>query len=220
MKNLKNKFAKTLITFSVLFVLASCKKDKDAENERGNIDFTKYYITGEYVTNGMSSSYAYVFGALVKSNLLAAGGKISESGSYAYADGTLTINQTNTFSIANGSVTGNNNPDIKTYYLQKIPDTDAFAGKTFRGTAATNGVDIGKSCLIKFTTAKTFSVSIDGFGQTGTGADYTLQNNGVATANTGNEGKLHLMTMANGKLYYSQYNAANNIHYYGFLTQQ
>jgi len=83
---------------------------------------------------------------------------------------------------------------------------------------ATNGLANGKSCLIKYTTDKKFTVSIDGFAQTGTGADYTLQNNGVATANTGNEGRLHLMTLADGKLYYSQ--STQNTHYYGVLTLQ
>ncbi|SOD14229.1 hypothetical protein [Pedobacter xixiisoli] len=220
MKNLSNLFAKTLLIFSALFVLASCKKDKAVEKDDDKIDFTKYYITGEYETYGTRNGYVYTFGTLMKVTSSSVGS--SNSGSYTYTDGNLRIthenNQSYTLKIANGVITSSDAPALITYHLQKIPDADAFAGKNFKGTVATNGLANGKSCLIKFTTAGKFTVSIDGFGQTGNGADYTLQNNGVATANTGNEGRLHLMTLADGKLYYSQ--STQNTHYYGVLTLQ
>lgn len=220
MKNLRNLFSKTLLVFSVLLVLASCKKDKDVGKDDDKIDFTKYYITGEYDAYGTRNGYVFTFGTLNKASYYSVGQSLS--GSYAYADGNLSILQSNNvtynYSISNGVITSSNIPSTISYHLQKIPDADAFAGKNFKGTVATNGLANGKSCLIKFTTAGKFTVSIDGFAQTGTGADYTLQNNGVATANTGNEGRLHLMTLADGKLYYSQ--STQNTHYYGVLTLQ
>lgn len=220
MKTSKKILSKTLLMFSVIFVFASCKKDKETENEANDIDFTKYYITGEYDSYSIRNGYVYTFGTLMKVNSSSVGS--SNSGSYMYADGSLRIthanNQSYKFKIANGIITSCDFPGIITYHLQKIPDADAFAGKNFKGTVATNGLANGKSCLIKFTTAGKFTVSIDGFGQTGTGADYTLQNNGVATAKTGNEGRLHLMTLADGKLYYSQ--STQTTHYYGVLTVQ
>lgn len=219
MKSLKNIFTKTLIIFSVWAVFASCKKDKDATNE-DSFDPTQYYITGEGV-GSYSTSYAIVLKPNAVGHFSARGGIQNASFNYIYKDGALKADNIGvTFTIVNNSVTSSSNPNYKSSYLQKIPDADAFSGKTFRGTVATNGLVNGKSCLIKFTTAKKFTVSIDGFGQTGTGADYTLQNNGVATANTGNEGRLHLMSIADGKLYYSQYNAASNTDYYGLLTAE
>jgi len=222
MKNLRNIFAKTLITFSVLFVFASCKKDKAGEKDGNTIDFTKYYITGEYDAYGTRNSYVFTFGALMKASYYSVGQSIS--GSYAYTDGNLSIHQSNNvtcnYSLSNGVITSSSIPSTISYYLQKIPDADAFAGKNFKGTVATNGLANGKSCLIKFTSEGKFTVSIDGFGQTGNGAAYTLQNNGVATANTGYEGRLHLMTLADGKLYYSQSYEGQNTHYFGVLTLQ
>ena len=58
MKNLKNIFAKTLLLFSVLLVLSSCKKDKDTKPE-DSFDPTKYYITGEGA-DSYSTSYAFI----------------------------------------------------------------------------------------------------------------------------------------------------------------
>lgn len=223
MKTLKNIFAKTLIVLSVLAVFASCKKDKEA-NPEDSFDPTKYYITGEGADKGAdnySTSYAIILKPNAMGHFTAFGGNHGATFNYTYQDGTLKAENIDVnFTIVNNTITSTSNPQYKTYYLQKIPDADAFAGKTFRGTVATNGLVNGKSCLIKFTTAKKFTVSIDGFGQTGTGADYTLQNNGVATATTGNEGRLHLMSFADGKLYYSQYNASDKTHYYGLLAAE
>ena len=218
MKNLINISIRMLIMFCVLFAFAACKKDKNPENPDNSIDFTKYYITGEYKSGSIRNGYYFSFSPLMKASTFTV--TSSNSGSYAYADGVLRINtvQIYGFNIANGVITNIDVPELITYHLQKIPDANAFAGKTFKGTVATNGLANGKSCLIKYTTDKKFTVSIDGFAQTGTGADYTLQNNGVATANTGNEGRLHLMTLADGKLYYSQ--STQNTHYYGVLTLQ
>jgi hypothetical protein len=217
MKNSTSIFAKALIIFSVLLVFASCKKNKEA-NPEDSFDPTKYYITGEGADN-YRTSYAIILKPNAMGHFTAFGGYHGTTFNYTYQDGTLKAENIDVnFTIVNNTITSTSNPQYKTYYLQKIPDTDAFAGKTFRGTVATNGLVNGKSCSVKFTDTKKFTVSIDAFGQTGTGADYTLQNNGVATANTGNEGRLHLMSIADGKLYYSQYNAADKTHYYGLLT--
>jgi len=224
MKNFKTIFAKTLMVLSVLAVFASCKKDKEAKPE-DNFDPTKYYITGEEASIGGGSSptsYVYCFFANAKTYSTSQGGYNSDNPNYTYTDGVIKIGNL-TFTIANNAVTSCSNASYRSYHLQKIPDADSFAGKTFKGTVATNGLANGKSCLIKYTTDKKFTVSIDGFGQTGTGAAYILQNNGVATARTGNEGRLHLMTIGDGKLYYSQVNGAgtpNYTHYYGVLTLQ
>lgn len=219
MKSLKHIFTRTLFIFSVWAVFASCKKDKDATNE-DVFDPTQYYITGEGV-DSYSTSYAIVLKPNALGHFSARGGIQNASFNYIYEGGALKAENIGVaFTIVNGAVTSSSNPNYKSYYLQKIPDADAFSGRNFRGTVATNGLVNGKTCSIKFTAAKKFTVSIDGFGQTGNGADYTLQNNGVATANTGNEGRLHLMSIANGKLYYSQYNAAGNTHYYGLLKAE
>jgi len=217
MKNLKVIFTKTLIVFSVLSLFSACKKDKDSP-AADNFDPTKYYITGEGV-DGMSTSYAWIFKPNAVAYLTAFGGSQDATLTYTYKDGILGPG-TNTFTIVDNAITATSNPLYKSYHLQKIPDANAFAGKIFKGTVATNGVDNGKSCLIKFTTAGKFTVSIDGFGQTGSGADYTLLNNGIAVANTGNEGRRHLMSIGDGKLYYSQSNAASKTHYFSILTLQ
>lgn len=221
---MKNIFAKTLIIFAAVLVFASCKKDKEAKPE-DNFDPTKYYITGEYASTGggtPATSYAYCFFTNAKTYTTSFGGSESDNPNYTYANDIIKMGNL-TFTLANNAVTSCSDAAYRSYHLQKIPDADAFAGKTFRGTVATNGLANGKSCLIKYTTDKKFTVSIDGFAQTGTGADYTLQNNGLATARTGNEGRLHLMTIGGGKLYYSQSNGGgtpNYTHYYGLLTLQ
>lgn len=216
---MKKQFSIALIAISLLLASASCKKDKVPTGPE-NLDLTKYYITGE----GMSpyaTSYILMFQPNAQCYFTGKGGAVSNNLEYVYQNNTLNIaNGHLTFTISGSEIISINKPDVyRSYHLERIPDTDAFAGKTFRGTVATNGLDNGKSCLIKFTTGR-FTVSIDGFGQTGSGEDYTLQNNGIATATTGNEGRLHLMSIGQGKLYYSQFNAANNTHYYGTLTQQ
>ncbi len=224
MKNLKNIFVKTLIVFCVSLAFTACKKDKSNKPE-DSFDPTKYYITGEYASLGGGSSptsYVYCFFANAKTYTTSKGGSVSDNPNYTYTDGIIKMGNL-TFTVANNAVTNCSDGSYRSYHLQKIPDADAFAGKTFKGTVATNGLANGKSCLIKYTTDKKFTVSIDGFGQTGTGADYTLQNNGVATARTGNDGRLHLMTIGDGKLYYSQLSGsgtANYAHYYGILTLQ
>ncbi|SOD14231.1 hypothetical protein [Pedobacter xixiisoli] len=208
----------------ILGSFTACKKDRSTQLE-DSFDPTKYYITGEEASIGGGSSptsYVYCFFANAKTYTTSQGGYNSDNPNYTYTDGVIKIGSL-TFTIANDVVTSCNNANYRSYHLQKIPDADAFAGKTFKGTVATNGLANGKSCLIKYTTDKKFTVSIDGFGQTGTGADYTLQNNGVATARTGNEGRLHLMTIGDGKLYYSQISGmgtTNYAHYYGVLTLQ
>lgn len=219
MKNFKKTFAVLLIVYTALSVFPSCKKNNDFKKDDEKIDLTKYYITGEIVANAISTSYVYIFLPLAKKryNSLIAG-SIDDTGNYKYSDGLLTTEDV-TFNIVNGSIIKSSLPNLfKSHHLQKIPDADAFAGKMFKGTIATNGINIGKSCVIKFTNTSKFTVSIDGFSQIGNGADYTLQNNGVATANTGLEGRLHLMTMSDGKLYYSQ--LINQTNYFGLLSQQ
>lgn len=210
---------KTMTITSVLLLItcSACKKDKN-DPVADNFDPTKYYITGEGV-DGMSTSFAWTFKPNAVAYLTAFGGSQDATLTYKYKDGVLEAGST-TFTIVNNAITASNNALYRSYYLQKIPDADAFAGKTFKGMVATNGVANGKSCLIKYTTAGKFTVSIDGFGQTGNGADYTLLNNGIATANTGNEGRLHLMSIGDGKLYYSQSNPSTKIHYFGILTLQ
>jgi len=217
MKNLKVIFPKTLIVFSVLFLFSACKKDKD-NSVADNFDPTKYYFTGE-AADGMSTSYAWTFKPNAVAYLTAFGGSQDATLTYTYKGGVLEVGG-NKFTILDNAITATDNPRYKSYHLQKIPDADAFAGKIFKGTVATNGVNNGKSCLIKFTATGKFTVSIDGFGQTGSGADYTLINNGIATANTGSEGRRHLMSIGGGQLYYSQNNAASKTHYFSILTLQ
>lgn len=84
MKTSKKILSKTLLMFSVIFVFASCKKDKETENEANDIDFTKYYITGEYDSYSIRNGYVYTFGTLMKVNSSSVGS--SNSGSYMYAD--------------------------------------------------------------------------------------------------------------------------------------
>lgn len=219
MKNLKTKLANALLIISIFAVFASCKKNKTIEPE--NFDPTKYYITGEYLNKGATVPSTYVFTFLPDAKTLktAVGGLILTQGSYTYADGVFNIGDV-TFNVSDGNVTGTNMPtSYRANHLQKIPDADAFAGKTFQGTVAVSGVDNGKTCLIKFTTAKKFTVTVDG-AQVDTGADYILQNNGVAYAKTTNATKLHLMSIAGSKVYYSHYNSNTGVHYYGILNSQ
>lgn len=212
---------KSLKLFAVLGLLlsfAACKKE--TKTATAIFDPTQYYITGEGIDN-YATSYAFIFKPNAMAYMVSWGGKQNAVLNYTYEAGTLAIGSNSfIFFILNHKITSSNNPNVSAYHLEKIPDTDAFSGKTFKGTVATNGLANGKSCLVRFTTSGKFTVSIDGFAQTGTGADYTLQNNGVATANTGNEGRLHLMSIGEGKLYYSQYNAVDDTHYYGILNRQ
>ena len=207
------------MVLSLLAVFASCKKDKEAKPE-DNFDPTKYYITGEGADKGAdnySTSYAIILKPKAMGYFTAWGGSYEGSFNYKYENGTLKCDDIGVaFTIVNNAITATSNPQYKSFHLQKIPDADAFAGKTFRGTVAKNGVNNGVSCQIQYTTNGKFILQIDGFLQTvAAGDDYTLQNNGIATANTGNEGRLHLMTIADGKLYYSQ--NIGNTKYYGIL---
>ena len=219
MKNLKVKFAKILILLSAIVIFNSCKKNKDVDANGERFDLTQYYITGSYLMKGVTTSYIYGFNTLARAYEIRFGGIVTNTASYQYNKGVLNVDDF-IFNISNGVITGSNAPnDFKSYHLQKIPSTDGFAGKTFKGTVAINGVDLGKSCVIKFSNGK-FTVSVDGFAQVGTGADYTLQNNGVATANTGLQGDLHLMSIVDNKMYYSSINGADTKHIYSLLTQQ
>lgn len=219
MKNSKINCATLLILTGILFVFASCKKDKIADPD--NFDPTKYYITGEGISE-YNTSYALIFQQPAKAIFIGEGGKVSNISNFTYKDGTLYLaDKSFSFTIVNNEISTSTHPYLSSYHLQKIPDTDAFAGKTFKGTVTKNGVNIGVSCQLKFLADQMFTVKIDGFLQTPSyGSDYTLQNNGIATANTGNEGRLHLMTIADGKLYYSQYNAVDEMYYYAILTEQ
>lgn len=215
MKNIKISFVLLL-----LISFTACKKDKQVVTD--DFDPSQYYLTGEYKAGlGFgTTSYVYAFlpnGKVVHSYL---GGFTTGTYSYTYANGIIKVGDNITFNVVDGKVVNSSLPDsYGSYYLEKIPDVDAFAGKTFRGTVSTDGVNTGKSCLIKFNTGK-FTVSIDGFAQAGTGEVYTLHNNGFATADAGIEGRLHLMTIADGKLIYSQNNKRNTTKYFGILTVQ
>lgn len=217
MKSLKRNSATLIIMMGVLFVLGSCKKNQTVDPD--SFDPTKYYVTGEGVTNH-NTTYALIFQHPAKVLFIGDGGKISSITNFSYKDGILYMaDESFSFTIVNNKISTSNHPNLISYHLQKIPDADAFAGKTFSGTVSRNGVNAGVSCQLKFNADKMFTVKIDGFLQTPTyGSDYTLQNNGIATANTGNEGRLHLMSMADGKLYYSQFNAVDNSYSYGVLT--
>ncbi|RYD97035.1 MAG: hypothetical protein EOP54_12085 [Sphingobacteriales bacterium] len=216
---------KCFIKFSTILLIAtssiflSCKKDKGTEAD--NFDPTKYYITGEG-TDDYKTSYAIIFQQPAQANFIGKGGIVNNLSNFTYRAGVLYMaDESFSFTIVNNKITTSNHPFLTSYHLQKIPDSDAFAGKTFSGTVARNGMNNGVSCQLKFIANGMFTVKIDGFLQTpSTGAGYTLQNNGIATANTGNEGRLHLMSMGDGKLYYSQFNAADNMQYYAILTQQ
>lgn len=214
MKNLKR--------YSILLLLLgflSCKKDKIADQD--SFDPTKYYITGEGF-NDYNTSYALIFQQPAKAIFIGSGGEVNSISNFSYEDGILYVaDKSFSFTIVNNKISTSTHPYLISYHLQKIPDADAFAGKTFSGTVTRNGVNVGMSCQLKFNTNQMFTVKIDGFLQTPTyGSDYTLQNNGIATAYTGNEGRLHLMSIADGKLYYSQFNAVDNTHCYAILTQQ
>lgn len=218
MKTLKITFSKVLIFLSAVILLNSCKKNKDVDMDGKNFDITQHYITGSYLSDGITSSYVYGFKTLAKAYTIFYAGLGVDASDYKYENGVLNIDGV-IFNISNGAIKSSNDARFKSYNLQKIPTTDAFANKTFKRTIATNGVDVGKSCVIKFTNGK-FMLSIDGLAQLGTGAEYTLQNNGVATANTGLEGSLHLMSIVDNKMYYSHLNGSNQKHDYSVLTQQ
>ncbi|TCC99096.1 hypothetical protein EZ449_21455 [Pedobacter frigidisoli] len=220
MENLNTTLVKTLFIISIIAVFASCKKEKTTEPEI--FDPTRYYITGEYLNPGAKypSTYVFTFLSNAKSQKTAIGGLILTQPSYTYTDGVFNITEV-TFNVADGNVTSTNKPTTyRANHLQKIPDADAFAGKTFQGIVAVSGVDNGKICMIKFTTDKKFTVTVEGIAQVDVGADYTLLNNGVAIANTTGGTKQNLMSIAAGQLYYSHYNNNTGTHYYGILNQQ
>lgn len=221
MKNLKNSITTVLMMMVTLLIFSSCKKDKNEDTD--SFDPTKYYVAGEGMLNAnLSTSYALIFKPNAQVVFIGNGGAIAENLSYTYQNGILKFGDGFTFNIANNKITNSGLiGGLKTYILEKIPDDNAFASKIFRGTVAKNGVNNGVSCQIQYTTNGKFILKIDGFLQTdAAGDDYTLQNNGIATANTGNDGQLHLMTMADGKLYYSQNHANKNTSYYGVLNLQ
>lgn len=219
MKNLERNSASLFIMLCVLFVLGSCQKDKTADLD--SFDPTQYYITGEGI-NDYNTTYALIFQQPAQVLFIGNGGKVNSISNFSYKDGVLYMaDKSFSFTITNNKISTSTHPNLISYHLQKIPDADAFAGKTFSGTVTRNGVNVGVSCQLKFNTNRMFTVKIDGFLQTPTyGADYTLHNNGIATANTGNEGRLHLMSIVDGNLYYSQFNAADNSHCYAILTPQ
>lgn len=203
----------------LLVSFMACKKDKQVVTD--DFDPTQYYITGEYKMGlGFgTTSYVYAFLPNGKVSSSSLGGFNTGTYNYTYANGVIEIGNNLTFNVVGDKVASSSQESFSSYYLEKIPDADAFAGKTFRGTVSTDGVNSGKSCLIKFNSGK-FTISIDGFAQAGNGEAYTLHNNGFATADAGSEGRLHLMTIADGKLIYSQNNKRNTTKHFGTLTAQ
>lgn len=154
-----------MLPILLLTILVSCKK-KDPKPEA--FDITKHAVIGK-----LRSGYPYIITleSIDKAVLTHYG---ASNGSYTYLNGVFKFNFQNevvgSFVIENGQIKSYDGPVVlNTYDLVKIPSTNQFEGKTFKG--GWNG--IVHPTEIKFTTTQFTEIT----NNQQSVIDYTLINN-------------------------------------------
>jgi hypothetical protein len=203
----------------VVLAFAGCSKEDIGS---GRFDPIKFYIAGTIEATGVDSTgYALLFqpnGAAV-----AVSAQKTANATYEFQNGHLKFIFENSsegfdFVIENDRIT--NASELThtmglpyTYSLQKIPRTDDFKGKTFRGQVNNTGISV------RFGNDGTLEVSqtINDLTVTQKG-NYNLQNNAVAKASVRNLDSV-LCIMLDGKLIISTSNATGGIQNYAVLDR-
>lgn len=175
-----------MLPILLLTIMASCKK-KDPRPEV--FDITKHAIIGK-----LTGGYPYILTLEGADKATLTHYSVS-SGSYTYVNGVFKFNFDNeligSFVIENGQIKAYNGPVIiNTYDLVKIPVTNQFYGKTFKG----NWNGTGHSTQIKFTGTKYTEVTNNQQSE----ANYTLINNLAVKKQEGNT--ITLFTIMNNRL--------------------
>lgn len=203
--------------FLSVLLLTGCSKENDGDVDT-NIDMTAYYIpcktTYRIAGNSFQMASAFTFKPLAQGALFYPGGG-NEAFEYQLRDGRLNLTNGNlSWRLENESIsdftTSNTNFSVTEYELVKLPDTDAFTGKDFmvNGTVTSvnhqngNGsnVPLQEFNGLRFANGKFFVRRTGGETEMG---NYTLQNNGIATARTGGAGTLWLFVIDGGTLHFS-----------------
>lgn len=200
-----------LLTFTLLVIFASCKKD-GGNNPSPADDISSIkgsYIAGRFAQNGIDLPYIMTFGENAKAYVTT--GQNTLNGSYTYENGTLTIvyaaNVKDVFTINNGTIinfTGAST--LKTYSLQKTPETNVLNGNTYNGTLSTQGSNLFILEKIKFNATQYGESSLN---DPTPNKDYTLINNASGTSNTGNNGVITFFVLIDGKLEMARYSPTN-----------
>lgn len=154
-----------LLPILLLTILLSCKK-KDPKPEV--FEITKHAIIGK-----LSGGYPYIINLEGADKAILTHYSVT-NGSYTYVNRVFKFNFDNevvgSFVIENGQIKSYNGPlVINTYDMVKIPVTNQFEGKTFKG----NWNGIGHSTQIKFTGTKYTEIT----NNQQTEANYMLINN-------------------------------------------
>lgn len=204
----------------VVFAFAACRKEKEGN---GHFDPTQFYITGaaEGAAGVDSIGYSLLFhpnGAAV-----AVSAYKTTNATYEFQNGHLKFifeNSSEGFDFTIESERITNASELThtmglphTYSLQKIPRTDDFKGKTFKGQVNNTGISF------RFGNDGTLEVSQTLNDQTIIQkGNYSLQNNAVAIASIKNIDPV-LCIMLDGKLTISSSNATGTIQHYAVLAQ-
>jgi hypothetical protein len=227
------KLRKIICLLGGVILLAACGKKDNPDPAQQDIDPFQYYIAGKFPGSAGEKAVTVPYAIIIKPNAQAViftGDGGSASGNYTYQNGHLvfTLNGGSyifDYTISNNTITGFNSSggirvSLTANSLEKTPPTNAFTG-LFKGSLSTTGN------LQLLVPDLLFTGSKYGFGINASPAanlDYTLQNNGVATSETGANGTLSLFVMAGGKLEIGRYtptdvNGGANVDY-GTYTKQ
>lgn len=145
---------------------------------------TQYYIAGTRVM-GHKTNYAILLKPNGIASLFASGGSYVNNIKYRSRDGKLKTYDADSGNVdveivGNKIIHATANALYDEAVLQKIPDTNAFTGKMFKGVLA----DVnGEGCIafsVRFD-GRHMGYCYDGSKVFNVGHNYTLQNNGVAT---------------------------------------
>ncbi|ANI89962.1 hypothetical protein A9P82_12095 [Arachidicoccus ginsenosidimutans] len=211
-----------------LLLLASCsKKDNPSGNaDSGKTDMTKYYIVSNQSFNGIMFPAALIF----NSNAQGVYFKQYNSSNFEYKvqNGLLQINFGDanlSWKLDNETLSDCSSNLFTDYTLEKIPDSDPFAGNIYTGTeysANLSTSDVNKvpaiSNILAFKSGQ-FTLTVisqQGIPSTISG-DYTKEVYGVATANVG--GEVWRFYIQQGKLLFTCYNANAEVVDFGTYTK-
>jgi hypothetical protein len=203
----------------VVLAFAACSKKNDGNS---HFDPTKFYITGTVEDTGIdSTSYAFLF--LPNGAAVAVSARKTTNPTYEFQNGHLKLMSPNSsegfdFTIENDRIINasalTHTMDLPyTYVLQKIPRTDYFKGKTFKGQLNNSAISVS------FGNDGTFEISqIRNDLTIAQKGNYNLQNNAVAKASVQSIHSV-LFIMLDGKLAISTADATGTILDYAVLDQ-
>lgn len=203
----------------VVLAFSGCRKENNGNSRFEPADF---YITGAIEGTGIDSA-GYVLMFQPNGAALAVSAQKTANATYEFENGHLKFIFENSsegfdFTIENNRITKASELTHTmglphTYSLQKIPRTDDFKGKTFKGQVKNTGISV------RFGSDGTIEVSqvINNLIFTQSG-NYNLLNNAAAKANIKNVESV-LCAMLDGKLIYSSTNATGSIQSYAVLVR-